>query len=167
MTAREVENVVVMLQEERGEVSQGVLLTKKSPHTILIIGVAMVKLYGFQLRKLLNQRLVYNQSLIAVPSRRLVFMLADALLKKLRHHEIRIAQQGRGANCRSQHLGKERSATVAQKQVGLLFVYNRTYFIQRLLGMQWQVGSQHHRRPLKRLFQGSCHRATARGEESV
>ena len=30
----------VMLQEERGEVSQGVLLTKKSPHTILIIGVA-------------------------------------------------------------------------------------------------------------------------------
>ena len=42
MTAREVENVVVMLQEERGEVSQSVLLTKKSPHTILIIWVAFI-----------------------------------------------------------------------------------------------------------------------------
>ena len=68
MTAWEMEGLAVMLQEERGEVSQGVLLTKKSPHTILIIWVAMVKLHGFQLRKLLNQRLVYNQSLIAVSS---------------------------------------------------------------------------------------------------
>ena len=33
MTAREMEDVVVMLQEERGEVSQGILLTKKSPQT--------------------------------------------------------------------------------------------------------------------------------------
>ena len=80
MTAREMEGLVVMFQEERGEVSQGVLLTKKSPHTILIIGVAMVKLHGFQFRKLLYQRLVNHQPLIAVPSRRLVFMLADALL---------------------------------------------------------------------------------------
>ena len=47
------------------------------------------------------------------------------------------------------------------------FVYNRTYFIQRLLWMQWQVGSQHHRRPLKRLFQGSRHRTAARSKESV
>ena len=39
MTAREMEGLVVVLQEGRGEVSQGVLLTKKSPHTILIIGV--------------------------------------------------------------------------------------------------------------------------------
>ncbi len=127
----------------------------------------MVKLHCFQLRKLLSQRLVNHQSLITVSSRRLVFMLADALLQKLRHHEIRIAQQGRDANCRSQHLGKERSATVAQKQVGLLFVYNRTYFIQCLLGMQGQVGSQYYRRPLECLFQCLRHRTTARSEESV
>ena len=68
MTAGEMEGLVVMLQEERGEVSQGVLLTKKSPHTILIIGVAMVKLHDFQLCKLLNQCLVNHQPLIAVPS---------------------------------------------------------------------------------------------------
>ena len=37
MTAWEMEGLDVMLQEERGEVSQSVLLTKKSPHTILII----------------------------------------------------------------------------------------------------------------------------------
>ena len=64
MTPREMEGLVVMLQEERGEVSQGVLLTQKSPHTILIIWVAMVKLHGFQLRKLLNQRLVNRLVLI-------------------------------------------------------------------------------------------------------
>ena len=33
--------------------------------------------------------------------------------------------------------------------------------------VQRQIGSQHHRRPLKRLFQGSRHWTTARGEESV
>ena len=147
--------------------SQGVLLTKKSPYTIPIIGVAMVELHGFQLRKLLNQRLVNHQSLITVPSRRLVFMLADALLQKLRHHEIRIAQQGRNAHHRSQHLGEERAAAVAQKQVGLLPVDDGANLPQRLLRVQWQVGSQHHRRPLKRLFQGFRHRTTARGKESV
>ena len=115
MTAWEMEGLVVVLQEERGEVSQGVLLTKKSPHTILIIGVAMVKLHGFQFRKLLNQRLVNHQLLIAVPSRCLVFMLSDSLFQKLRHHEIRIAEQGRNAHHRSQHLGEERAAAVAQK----------------------------------------------------
>ena len=167
MTTREMEGLVVVLQEERGEVSQGVLLTKKSPHTILIIGVAMVKLHGFQFRKLLNQRLVNHQPLIAVPSRCLVFMLSDSLLQKLRHHEIRIAEQGRNAHHRSQHLGEERAAAVAQKQVGLLPVDDGANLLQCLLGVQWQVGSQHHRRPLKRLFQGSRHRTAARGEESV
>lgn len=167
MTAREMEGLIVMLQEERGEVSQGVLLTKKSPHTILIIWVAMVKLHGFQLRELLNQRLVNHQLLITVPSWCLVFMLADALLQKLCHHEIRIAEQGRNAHHRSQHLGKERAAAVAQKQVGLFPVDDGANLLQCLLGVQREVGSQHHRRPLKRLFQGSRHRTTARGEESV
>jgi len=167
MTAWEMEGLIVMLQEERGEVSQGVLLTKKSPHTILIIGVAMVKLHNFQLCKLLNQRLVNHQLLISVPSRCLVFMLADSLLQKLRHHEIRIAEQGRNAHHRSQHLGKERAAAVTQKQVGLLPIDDGANLLQCLLGMQREVGSQHHRRPLKCLFQGSRHRTTARGEESV
>jgi len=167
MTAWEMEGLVVVLQEERGEVSQGVLFTKKSPHTILIIGVAIVKLHGFQLRKLFYQRLVNHQLLITVPSRCLVFMFADALLQKLRHHEIRIAQKGRNAHHRSQHLGEERAATVAQKQVGLLPVDDGANLLQCLLWVQWEIGSQHHRRPLKRLFQGSCHRTAARGEESV
>ena len=58
----------------------------------------MVKLHSFQLRKLFYQRLVNHQLLITVPSRCLVFMFADALLQKLRHHEIRIAQKGRNAH---------------------------------------------------------------------
>ena len=63
-------------------------ICSQSP-TIRIIGVAMVKLHGFQLRKLLYQRLVNYQPLISVPSRCLVFMLADSFLQKLRHHHPR------------------------------------------------------------------------------
>ena len=62
MTAWEMEGLAVMLQEERGEVSQGVLLTKKSPHTILIIWGAMVELHGFLLCKPLSiiERISFN-----------------------------------------------------------------------------------------------------------
>ena len=94
-------------------------------------------------------------------------MLAGSLLQKIRHHEIRIAEQGRNAHHRSQHLGEERAAAVAQKQVGLFSVDDGANLLQCLLGGQWEVGSQHHRRPLKRLFQGSRHRTAARSEESV
>ena len=89
------------------------------------------------------------------------------LIQKIRHHEIRIAEQGRNAHHRSQHLGEERAAAVAQKQVGLLPVDDGANLLQCLLGVQGKVWSQHHRRLLKRLFQGSRHRTTARGEESV
>ena len=92
----------------------------------------------------------------SVPSRRLVFMLADALL-----------QQGRNAHHRSQHLGEERAAVVAQKLVGLFPVDDGANLLQCLLGVQREVGSQHHRRPLKCLFQGSRHWTAARSEESV
>ena len=107
MPAREMEGLIVVLQKERTEVGDGVIITKKSPHTILIIWVAMVKLHGFQFCKLPNQRLVNHQPLVAVLSRSLVFMLADSLLQKLRHHEIRIAEQSRNARYRRQHLGEE------------------------------------------------------------
>ena len=105
MPAREMEGVVVVLQKERTEVGDGVIITKKSPHTILIIWVAMVKLHGFQFCKLPNPRLVNYEPLVAVLSRRLLFILADSLLQKLRHHEPRIAEQGRNAHHGSQHLG--------------------------------------------------------------
>lgn len=86
------ENVAVMLREKRGEVGNGVVLAKKSPNTLPVIWRATVELHGFKFGKLIDQRLVDYQSLIAVRSRRLVLMLADALLQKLRHLEIRIAQ---------------------------------------------------------------------------
>ena len=92
VAAREMKGVAVVLHKKRREVSQCVLLTKKSPNTILVIWVAVGKLYGFQLSKLRNQRLVNHQSLIAVSSWRLVFMLADALFQKLRHLEMWVAE---------------------------------------------------------------------------
>ena len=79
-------------------------------------------------------------------------MLADALLQKLRHHEIRIAQQGRDAHHRSQHLGEERAAAVAQKQVGLFPVDDGANLLQCLLGVQREVGSQHYPVPSNASF---------------
>ena len=43
-----------------------VVLAKKSPYAVFVIWVAAIKLYGFQFGKLLNQRLVNDQPLIAV-----------------------------------------------------------------------------------------------------
>ena len=79
-------------------------------------------------------------------------MLADALLQKFRHHEIRIAQQGRNAHHRSQHLGEERAAAVAQKQVGLFPVDDGANLLQCLLGVQREVGSQHYPVPSNASF---------------
>ena len=44
VAAREMKGVAVVLHKKRREVSQCVLLTKKSPNTILVIWVARVKL---------------------------------------------------------------------------------------------------------------------------
>ena len=54
VAAKKMEGIAVLLQKKRRELSQCVLLTKKSPYTILVIWVAMGKLYGFQLSKLRN-----------------------------------------------------------------------------------------------------------------
>ena len=67
----------------------------------------MIKLHGLQFRKLPDQRLVNHQPLVAVPSWCLILMLADSFLQKLRHLEMRIAEQGRNAHHRRQHLGEE------------------------------------------------------------
>ena len=67
-------------------------------------------------------------------------MLADSLLQKLRHHEIRIAEQGRNAHHWSQHLGEERAAAVAQKQVGLFPVDDGANLLQCLLWVQRRSG---------------------------
>ena len=47
VAAKKMEGIAVLLQKKRRELSQCVLLTKKSPYTILVIWVAMGKLYGF------------------------------------------------------------------------------------------------------------------------
>ena len=82
VAARETEHIAVVLHKQRAEMGDAVALAKKSPYAVFVIWVAAIKLYGFQFGKLLNQRLVNDQPLIAVPSRRLVFVLTDALLQK-------------------------------------------------------------------------------------
>lgn len=81
MTARETEHIAVVLHKQRAEMGDAVVLAKKSPYAVFVIWVAAIKLYGFQFGKLLNQRLVNDQPLIAVNARRLVFVLTDALLQ--------------------------------------------------------------------------------------
>ena len=145
----------------------GVVVAKKSPNALPVIWRAAVELHGFKFGKLIDQRLVDHQSLIAVRSGSLVLMLADALLQKLRHLEIRIAQQGRHAHHRSQHLCKKRTATIANQQVGLLLVDNFPDQLQRLLRVARQIGSQHHRLPIKSLAQSHRHSATPRSKKTM
>lgn len=107
-----------MFQEERAEVGQRVVVAKQSPHAFLIIRCAAIKLHGLELRKLRNQGLVDHQPLVAVSSWRLILMLADALLQKLRHLEVRIAKQGRNAHHRRQHLGEKRPQLLPTSRSG-------------------------------------------------
>ena len=62
MAAWEMIDIVVVLHKQWGEVSKGVLLTKKSPYSFFVIWVAAIKLNGFKFGKFLNQRFVYNKS---------------------------------------------------------------------------------------------------------
>lgn len=74
-------DIVVVLHKQWGEVSKGVLLTKKSPYSFFVIWVAAIKLYGFKFGKILNQRFVYNQTLIAILARCFILMLTDAYFR--------------------------------------------------------------------------------------
>ena len=123
MTAREVERVLVMFQEERFKVRQRILLAEQAPDTVLEVWFAIAKLDGLHFGELFNQGIVNDEVLLAVLSWRLVLMLANALLQELRHPEMRIAQQGRNAHDGSHHLSIERPAAVAYQEVGLFTVY--------------------------------------------
>ena len=70
---------------------QRVLFSEQTPDAVSEVGTIVVKLNGFHLGKLFNQGFVDDKLLVAILSRRLVLMLADALLQKLRHPEMGIA----------------------------------------------------------------------------
>ena len=140
MTAREMERAVVMLQEHWLKVRQRVLLAKQTPDAVAEVGMAVVKLNGLHLGKLLNQGFVDDKPLVAVLSRRLVLMLADALLQELRHPEVRIAQQSRDTSNGSHHLSIESSTAVANQKVRLLSLYQLADESYRLLRVHRQVG---------------------------
>lgn len=136
MSSRKVVGLVVVLQKQWLEVSQGVSLAEEPPNTFLMAGATAVKLVGFKCCKLLDEWLVDDQSLVAVHPWILVRMLANALLQEIRHLEMWIAEQGRNANNGGEHLGKEGSTAVAKEQVGLLLVNDGMYVLQCHLGMQ-------------------------------
>lgn len=68
--------------------SQRVLFTKQPPNSVFVIGITIVELNSFQFSKLLYQGIVDNKFLVAVTSKRFVFMLTNALFQKLRHLEM-------------------------------------------------------------------------------
>ena len=108
MAAGEVKRSVVELQEERLKVSQRVLFAEQAPDTFSEVGITIVKLDDLHFGKLRNQGFIDDEVLLAVLSRRLVLMFADALPQELRHPEVRIAQQSRNARDGSHHLSIER-----------------------------------------------------------
>ena len=107
------------------------------------------------------------QVLLTVLSWRLVLMLADALLQKLRHPEVRITQQGRNAHDGRHHLSIESPATVANQKVRLFTICQFADELDSLLRVHRQVGRYHLRTTLESLAQRHRRYALATGIESV
>ena len=122
VTSGEVETIIVMFQEQRFKMRQCVLFTKQAPDAVFELGITGVELNCLQSGKLFNQGFVDNEVLVAVLPWGLVLMVADALPKELGHPEVRIAKYGGYAYNRGNHLSIERTAAVANQQVGFLAV---------------------------------------------
>ena len=167
MTTGEVERAVVVLQEERFKVRQCVLFAEQAPDVVLEVGAAVVKLDGLHFGELLNQGFINDEILVAVLSRRLVLMLADALFQELCHSEMRIAQQGRNARDGSHHLSIESSAAVANQEVRMFTVYQFADERDSHLRVHRHVWCYHFRTTRKSLAQSHRRYALATGIESV
>ena len=77
MAAREMERMVIMFQEERFKMCQGILFTKQTPDMVFTVTkVTAIKLDALQFGKLLNQSIINNKLLIPIPSGRLELMLS-------------------------------------------------------------------------------------------
>ena len=77
MAAREMERMVIMFQEERFKMCQGILFAKQAPDMVFTVTkVTVIKLNALQFGKLLNQSIINNKLLIPIPSGRLELMLS-------------------------------------------------------------------------------------------
>ena len=167
VTSGEVERLVVVLQEERFEVCQCVLLAEQAPYSVFVVRIAVVELYGFYFGKLLNQSLIDGEILLSVLSWRFVLMLTNALLQELRHLEVRIPQQGRDTHDGCQHLGIERTTAVAHQKVWLLTVNKFTDELDSFLRMHRKVWRKHLCTTLEGIAQCQGWYALATGIEAV
>ena len=80
MTTGKMKGVIVMLQEERLVVGEGVLLTEQSPDLVSESGLAMGKLLSFQCAECLDERLVDDEILFAIPAWRFIPVLTHPCL---------------------------------------------------------------------------------------
>ena len=167
MTAGKMEAPFVVLQEERFEVGECVLLAKQAPDAVFAERMARFKLRGFHFGKFFYQGFVDEEDLLTVFPGRLVLMLSDALTQELRHLEMGIAEQGRNARFRCQHLRIERPATVAHQEVGFLFFNQLTNKADGFLRVHGQIGSNHLSTSLKSIAQCHGRHTLAAGKETV
>ena len=121
MATGKMETVLVVLQEQRFKVCQGVGFTEQTPDGFCRGRCAAVKLHSLNLFKLTDKLVINSKRLMAVGPRRFILMLSDALSEESRHLEMGIAQQRRQSKSRSHLLGIERAAAVADKDIRLLY----------------------------------------------
>ena len=121
----------------------------------------MVKLHGFQFRKLLNHA-CQSPAADCRPSRCLVFMLADPSFRNSRHMKYGLPSRA-GMPTTGASIWARKEPQLLPRSKSGCSVDDGANLLQCLLWVQWEV-SQHHRRPLKRPFSGSRHRTAARGE---
>ena len=101
-----------------------------------------VKLFSFQCRKLINERLIDHELLVTVLARGFVLMLADTLPKECRHLKVWVTQQGGDTDDRGDLLGEERTTAIAQQQVGMLLIDQCPDMDDRLRRAQRQIRGQ-------------------------
>ena len=68
-------------------------------------------------------------------------MVSDTFTEEVRHLEVRVAELGRDADNRRDHLCIERAAAVAYKHVRLLLVTNLTDKPDGIMRVEWKVRS--------------------------
>ena len=156
-----------MLQEERFEACQRVLLAKQAPDAVFAMWITQLKLLTLYFGKFFYQGFVDNEILLTIFTRRLILMPAYTHLEKLRHLKMRVAKQSWHTDNRCQHLCIESPTTISYQQVRLFFVYQLTNEADCLLRVHRQVRRKHIHTPPESITQSQSRHTLAAGKEAM
>lgn len=164
MSAREMEALFIVFKEHRFKMSNRVILTEYAPYLSLAM---FVELNGLQAVKLINKAVIDNKLLFAIYAKRLVLMLAFALLQELRHQEVRVTQQCRNTPQGRSHLSIKCSTAVAYKKIRIMYLAQLQHVCKCIMGLYGKVWSKHIVLTQENIFESPGRNTTATGKEPM